>query len=199
MKRTLALFTVLLAITIFAMPTYAGRPPGPEEGLTVNVLNEVEIKNDTGNLLPVDVVNEPTVHIGSMPAGVEREPFHLFVDRGFDDGLGGDFLVYTVPLGKRLVIEFVSTFIKISDSAKVANFYIGTGEASPQINYFTPPIFKFYDDLAFSESHYRGSEKVLIHAGPNDQVWVGIVVDGPDSPVNYQTSISGYLVPVSTP
>ena len=164
------------------------------------MLNEqLEIKNDTGSPISVDI-GEPTVNIGTMPTGDEREPFHLFDDRGFTGGGGGDALMYTVPSDKRLVIEFVSTFIKISNLAKVANFYIGTGETSPQINYFTPPIFKFYDYDAFSESHYRGSEKVLIHAGPNDQVWVGIIVDGPaTSPVDYQTSISGYLVPVSTP
>ena len=46
MKRTIAFFTVLLAFAIFVMPTHAGPPQGPY-------------------VMPVEVVNEPIVHVGS--------------------------------------------------------------------------------------------------------------------------------------
>lgn len=170
---------MLLAFAVFAMPTHA-RPPDPYEMPVqvvntpdVNVVkmpNEVEIKKESGNDIRVDV-GEPTVHIGSMPPA-EREPFTNYRVIGHTGNPGGTTLIYTVPEDKNLVIEFISVGVELQPNQRVREFYVEKKvDTTVTAQYYTPPLAFVYDDG--TAVHYRGSQKVLIHAGAGEPVHVG--------------------------
>lgn len=162
----------------------------------VIVQNEVEIKNDTGNPIPVDV-GQPIVHVANMPTVLEPEPFQSFQQKyTFSSGNGGGKLIYTVPSDRRLVIEFISAYIHLGDPVnRLAEFSILTSDAELHV----PPLTLFHVDNGIFDkgAYYRGSQLVKIHADPDTQVLVDIsaannCLDG----CTFSTTISGYLIQV---
>ena len=156
----------------------------------VDVQNAVEIKNDTGDPISVNV-GEPTVHVGSMPAVLAPEPFQKFEDYSFSGGKGVVDLIYTVPEDKRLVIEFISAYVHLGDTDnRLDEFYIQT----PDADFHTPPLKLFNIDEG---AYYRGSQLVKIYADPNDQVFIGMTVDDPClNGCTFKTTITGHLIQV---
>jgi hypothetical protein len=193
--KNASILAVMVTLAIFVTQAYAGRPDPyvPQ----VEVVNEPTVH--IGTIPSVNVGNEPTVHVGSMPTAVEREPFQRQVDRGFSGGIGITYLFYTVPPDKRLVIEFVSTGIDLSINYDVRKFDIQIDDGTNKTIHFTPPLVEVYNDVSLPGARYQGSQKVLIHANPDDEVFVHFDVNQGGGTVTSSTTMSGYLVPVPTP
>lgn len=210
--KKIAVLTVVLALAIFVMPTYAGPP-------------EYDI--------PVEVVNEPTVHVGSMPdvnvAGMVsvdvkngpdtpipvdpgivdvyvlnsennaiREPFQHTT--GLIDLESGQ---VTIPIfhvpddGKRLVIEHISVYVDVTRYfSKITEISIRTlvnkveawHDLIPFVGNKTPGV---------SEVYYA-SQQVRLYADPNSLVIAHLDFNGIVE-ADWRVSFSGYFVPTESP
>lgn len=102
-------------------------------------------------------------------------------------------VAYTVPAGKRLVIEFVAVqfFQQASDEYSRAGFSTG-GPTFPVPLFHEPGVGQNFD------FNYVGSERVKVYANPGTTVTVHAMHDTLLSGPDYMTfSFSGYLVNAS--
>lgn len=89
---------VFLGATVFRAQVAAAAPA---------ILN-VFVTNDSSNPVPVSVQGTSSVQVAD-----ERTPFERRFDLVLDDGDFGDAEGFTVPDGKRLVVEFISARVTL--------------------------------------------------------------------------------------
>ena len=149
---------------------------------------------------PVNVVNTPTVQISNpdvAPVPVRdvdnpaRQPVHTNVFCIANSTLGCDETIYTVPAGKRLVIEYASMLAEIP-VGQVASWTISTfvgGRLERHRFPQTPPSVAFHNVNA-TES----GQQVRIYADPGTNVNAGGIPNSGSGPFTF--IISGHLVDV---
>ncbi len=149
---------------------------------------------------PVNVVNTPTVQV-SNPAGAPvpvrdvdnpaRQTVHTNVFCLANSMIGCDETIYTVPAGKRLVIEYASMVAEIP-VGQVASWTISTfvgGRLERHRFPQTPPSVAF-NNVNATES----GQQVRIYADPGTNVKAGGIPNSGSGPFTF--TISGHLVDV---
>ena len=157
----------------------------------VNILNEPVDVNVVNNASPVSVPTEP-FQIGLSGSFVAGSP-SLTEQTGFPDSN-----VFTVPSGKRLVIEHVSinTSIPIGQSGATITLRVTTDVGKQSLNHRFVMTKQF--EITGLEDRWTASQPIKLYAGPNTDV----VLAGQRSVLESTLegaallSISGFLVPV---
>jgi hypothetical protein len=113
-------------------------------------------------------------------------PVHLNYQDALDSD-GAIHLLYTVPSGKRLVIETVSLNVNLPGATTVRGAFVSAQGSSLRL--FIP-----LDEASPGSAELEGTEQVRAYAPPGDHV--GIVVDLSSS-VHWQifATVTGYLTP----
>jgi hypothetical protein len=186
---------------------------------------DVVVVNDQNNPVPVvaegttvvsgkvSVDNTPNVQVANTAANPalvrnvdegSRQPFHLQLRLDLPSGTDSQSVSFTLPSGKRLVIEFVSmrgilppnqsVFMNILTYAPTLfNGQLGVGSA------FHNPLV--VDQGMFGVQHFVGvAQQLRIYAEPNQPVRVDIGRDlsfqFPGGEASFTVTLSGYLVDV---
>jgi hypothetical protein len=146
----------------------------------VPVTGNMNISNNAGNPVLVRVVDEGA-----------REPFQKSIF-----ARGGSF---TVPAGKRLVIEFASANIAVVQDLKVMNVTITnklSTSASAQIHFLVANFAGTANNVqGFGVSdRFSASQQMRVYAGPGTEVTTGFDLSTNTGTVVFSTvTISGYL------
>ena len=148
----------------------------------------------------VNVVNTPNVSVTNTPKVLNANDSNIFqetrVKNSTDDDL--EIFSYSVPLGKRLVIEFVSVSATIGKGEKMHAFIRGGDVFNDAIH----PITMNFQVTVASRDLFAGAQLMKMYAEPGTTVEIlvsrrdaadtGAVKPG----ASFSTSISGYLVDV---
>jgi hypothetical protein len=179
----------VLATLLVAVPIQAGPPP-----------QDVTVINTAANPLPVAVQGTPTVNAqqqGTWNVGVTNTDAKQSVQRTTLVILPAgtqidDETMYTVPAGKRLVIEQASVRAQLGS---------GTHAAMPFIRTFGPSLGVFYVPLtplgAFAGMGevQIGSEHIRAYAVAGSNVDASITVDtATGGSSRFEVTFAGYLV-----
>jgi hypothetical protein len=198
-KRSLiALVGLLVLVGVLAtlLPLVGrgqGTPPNgppPQDVIVINsaaqpvpVTGSVTVANvGSGRLLVRDVDN---------PA---RQPFETNQNCSPSGGALGCQMSFTVPAGKRLVIEYASMHASIP-AGEVAELAIGTTVAGTFVEHvlpLTPPSMPF----AAGGLVARVGQVVRLYADPGTVIFLNVGRSGVGTPTNFSVSISGHLVDV---
>jgi len=180
MKKLITLLTVLLASAIFVMPTYAVKPPGPEEGLAVNVVNEVEITNDTGNSLSVKALRKPI----EIPLSGSLSP---------SDGSDLQFPAFVVPEGKLYIIEDINI---TASSGRDLNYMVKVEDNLDNKWQFGVLGDLFIEDPLTQSRFYHG--RTLMNFNENSSITVTAIREFSNTPytnyTNFTIQLSGYVI-----
>ena len=173
----------------------------------VNVINtpNVNVVNTPGvnvaNTPNVTIANSPEVKVTNTPAvrdadNPARQPLEAGSNCTVIDQSGGcSATVYTVPSGKRLVIEFVTMNARVPSSGSVAQLTIRT---AADRTYFLPQTAPGVDYLGEQENSARLAQQVRIYVEPG----MSVVMKGrhnlaaPAQSAAFDFTLSGYLVDV---
>ena len=140
----------------------------------------------------VNVINTPKV-LNANDSNIFQE---FRVDNNFNDAQ--KVFTYTVPAGKRLVIEYVSVTATIGAGEKVRAFVRGGNGFTEAIH----PIVMNYQVTVSSNDVFVGSQPLKLYAEPGTSVVVLVsrrdaANTGAVSPnAGLESSITGYLVDV---
>jgi hypothetical protein len=139
----------------------------------------------------VNVVNTPSVRDADNPA---HQPVQAIVSCLADNVLGCSEIIYTVPQGKRLVIEFASMEATLTADQK-AQLKLDTtaGGATVTHNFpLTPPAVVFQGEAVVSTL----AQQVRLYADGGTSVEIKARRNniGPAFLAFFRVSISGYLV-----
>ena len=206
-KNSLAALAALLALTAGAARA------GHEDNDKVTVINKdsspvpVKVTNipavSISNTPSVNVANTPSVNVASLPpvtisgpvtvsgtistAPAPTLPFtggmHVTTPAGQVTGIA----TFTVPAGKRAVIETVSIF---------GNMPFGTSTASvtTQTNYVLGQLSSFPIPLTPGAFGSAGIAQVKLYADANTTVYCEVVTQNFQGQVDANCGFSGYLV-----
>ncbi len=149
---------------------------------------QTRIVNPTAAPVPVRVVAEDA-----------REPFQ----KSLSFTTSANNTTYTVPAGKRLVIEFASAHFKMPSDVKVTNVTLTTqlGPSSGPIAHYLVAHFQGTKQPVGLGSQqptdeFTASQQVRVLAGPGTQVKFGFEFSTFVSQASASMTISGYLLPV---
>jgi len=170
-KNPLVAFSFLMALFMFAPVASYGQTPRPPAD--------------------VNVVNTPNVRDADNPA---HQPLQAIVACLADNVLGCSEIIYTVPQGKRLVIEFASMEASLT-SGQVAQLTIETtagGSNVPHRFPLTPPAVVFQGEAVVATL----AQQVRLYAdgGTNVEIKARRNFVGAAFKAFFRVSISGYLV-----
>jgi hypothetical protein len=185
-NRLLVLGSLLVFFAIAPISSYG--QDKAEKPQNVNVVN-------TPN---VNVANSPNVNVTNTPKVLNANDSNIFQERRDKDiNLPVESVSFTVPQGKRLVIEFVSVRTTVGEGEQVEAFILaGSGGNN---NAFHPIIMTFQRNL-LGKDFVVGGQQMRMYAEPG--TLVEILVSRAKGGVNVLTdahiqgSISGYLVDV---
>ena len=149
---------------------------------------------------PVTVVNTPNVKIANTPKVLNANDSNIFqesrVDNNFNDSV--KVFSFSVPLGKRLVIEYASVLANIGKGEKVHAFVRGGNGFQDALH----PIIMNFQLTSAGNDLFVGSQLLKLYAEPGTTVEILISrrdaadTGAVDQDSNLQASISGYLVDV---
>ena len=139
----------------------------------------------------VNVVNTPSVRDADNPA---HQPVQAIVACLADNVLGCSEIIYTVPEGKRLVIEFVSMeAILTADQKAQLKIETTAGGANVTHNFpLTPPAVVFQGEAVVST--LAQPVRLYADAGTSVEIKARRNNIGPAFKAFFRVSISGYLV-----
>ena len=192
MNRVINKLLMLSAfLAVFALSPIASYAQGKvEEPKNVNVVN-------TPN---VNVTNTPNVSVTDTPKVLNANDSNIFQETRVKNSTDDVFEIfsYSVPLGKRLVIEFVSVSATIGKGEKMHAFIKGGDVFNDAIH----PITMNFQVTVANRDLFAGAQlmKMYVEAGTTVEILVsrrdaadtGAVKPG----ASFSTSISGYLVDV---
>jgi hypothetical protein len=180
MKKLIAFLMVLFAFSIFVMPTNADKPAGPEEGLAVNVLNEVEITNDTGNSLSVKALRNPV----EIPLSGSLSP---------TDGSDLQFPAFVVPEGKLYVIEDINI---TASSGSALNYMVKVEDNLDNKWQFGVLGDLFVEDPLTQTRFYQG--RTIMNFNENSSITVTAIREFSNTPytnyTDFTIQLSGYAL-----
>ena len=148
----------------------------------------------------VNVVNTPNVIVTNTPKILNANDSNIFQEARVKNSTNNDaeFFTYTVPLGKRLVIEFVSVNATIGKGEKMHSFIRGGNGFSDAVH----PITMNFQVTVANRDIFVGAQQMRMYAEPGTTVEILVsrrdaADTGAVSPnAVMETSISGYLVDV---
>src|SRR5262245_9124666 len=145
----------------------------------------------------VNVVNTPSVEVVNTPKVLNGNDSNIFQDLRFKDtNFNADTVTFTVPAGKRLVIEFASIRTNVGAGEQVQAFIRGGSGFSDVVH---PIVMTFQQRLA-GQDNYVGSQLMGMYAEPGTTVELLVSQvnggAGPTPGARIEGSISGYLVHV---
>jgi hypothetical protein len=197
-KNSAATFGSCLVLSVCASAASYAQSPKPASD--VNVVNTpgVNVTNtpnvNVANAPNVKVTNTPTVRDADNPV---RQPVEAQTSCTVTDLLGTcSATIFTVPSGKRLVIEFVTMNGHLPTSGEVAQLIIQTTGVGANRAYFLPltaPAVDFFSEQNISAPL---AQQVRIYA----EEGTSIVMKGrhnlpaPAMSGSFSFSLSGYLV-----
>ena len=148
----------------------------------------------------VNVVNTPNVNIANTPKVLNANDSNIFQESRVENNLNDQSIVFTysVPLGKRLVIEFASIRADVGHGEKVQAFIRGGNGFQDAIH----PIVMNFQMVAGSNDLFVGAQPMKLYAEPGTTVEV--LISRRDAAntgtvtlhADVQSSVSGYLVDV---
>lgn len=107
--------TRLRSVLLIALGIVVGAVLGPPSyAVAKDAVTQVFVTNTSANPIPVTgsvSVDEPVTVDGSVSVADNREPFETRVDLNLATGQSADTFSFSVPAGKRLVVEFVSAYV----------------------------------------------------------------------------------------
>ena len=165
----------------------------------VPVSGTVKIGNDAGTPVQTKIVNAAA---SPVFVRVVDESAHEPFQKTLSISPSSNANTYTVPTNKRLVIEFASAHLKVSESVKVTNVSLTTQISSSSAP-FSHDLVAFFQGTNFGgfqqpqkTDEFTASQQVKIYAGPGTQVRFSFQTSVPPSLSLGSLTISGYLVPV---
>lgn len=132
----------------------------------------------------------------SMPANVRdvneaRQPVQAAVSCVVDEGSGCLRVIYTVPSGKRLVIEYASMKTKLED-AHISRMTIHTTIGGEEITHYLTPT----PPTPLVDTETSVGQELRLYADPGTSVLVSGTPFNSDGSNGFAFTISGYLVDV---
>lgn len=164
---------------------------------SVNVANTPTVNSEQSGAWMVGInssqVNPVSVRDVDQPA---RQPFQRFIVKLLDVGESnaGDTVFFSVPTGKRLVIEFVTFIGGVPDgqNMRVRIDCIGGGQS-------TAHHLTLTNDGPFdqgSDIFYKATQPMRAYADAGTTVYIRIIRNGTAGTSNSNLSLSGFLVDV---
>jgi len=189
-----ALGGVSLLIGVIALVT--PRPTQGQGGDTVGPTKPVKVVNTAAEPVPVT----GTINVGNfgdspLPVRDVDSPGRQLVRAGEScSGSGCSATVFTVPAGKRLVIEYASIEANIP-LGKMARWQLLTNSSGIQNAEFNFPLTQ--PAVVFGAiTQVTAGQQVRFYAEAGDAVRMGGATNDSAQPSNYNFAISGYLVDV---
>ena len=189
---TVGLIVFVCALSVLKPNSVWSKPgkQGPPKGLNVNVLNTVDtntvVANDENNPVPVTVTGNPQI-----------EPVLVSSSNFLDKTCAFRSSIYTVPVGKLLIIDDASaTFVDsasastLGDPGIVDNVVIGVSLDTKLLT--TDLNTTSHIILGQRGLPARGGRRMRAYAGPNTEVFFSI--RGCTVSVNGNVSFSGRLI-----
>lgn len=178
MKRAGQLFLAVMcsAALVAVLASFGNKPVTAMGTAPVTVVNTP---------LPVSVANSPLPVLDAAP---EREPFQttLCTDEPSCPDVGSPSNTYSVPAGKKLVIEYVSGSCFTTPTAgRLVNFYLQIALTN---HYFTPNTIATTDVARYEV--VSQSTRLYAAAGSTVQFFTSYIPGGQPS---CAASLSGYL------
>ena len=181
----LALIGVLAISTSPTATGQKGSPPGPDVRVINTTAESLPVSIEGSKTIPV-AVQGPTVIDSSHPVMTNdvdnpaRHPFQKTLRYGQSP--------FTVPTGKRLVIEFVTFAGNVNDGDPFSGS-IDTVVNGEQVRHY----FQLHETHTQSGRHmFIDSQTTRIYADPGTDVFAGINFRGDEAFMD--ASISGYLL-----
>ena len=148
----------------------------------------------------VNVVNTPNVTVSNTPKVLNANDSNIFQESRLKNSTNDpqEVFSYAVPLGKRLVIEFVSVQATIGEGEKMRAFIRGGNGFTDAIH----PIIMNFQVTVASRDLFAGAQLMRMYAEPGTTVEILVsrrdAADTGAVKANafIETSISGYLVDV---
>lgn len=187
---------------------------GPPDGLQVNVVNTpanpVPVTGSvtgTVGLAPgssVSIANTPTVILGSplpLPTTASiKQPIQVN-GGGSITGLGLNFTLYVVPVGKRLIVEHFSSEAGVVSGTTVNRYLLGvapdpSNPGTVNFAHFVAPAFSSPCGTCVSgQSEVVASQALRMYVEAGQALVVGITFSGSVGPNAFAfASVSGYLI-----
>jgi hypothetical protein len=210
-SRLVALFGLVLGVQICAQAA----DPGPPGGLNVNVVNTpLPVQGTVSGTVSisgtpsVNVANTPNVNVANTPnvnvtntvttidaANPASQPFQRaeVVSWNNPNLIGGD-ATFTVPAGKRLVIEVVSYSLFLPTGTRPTLNFIDVSTANSNqspVSYYVPVSLQGNNG---TEDVFTGNSLTRLYADPGSTVDVAVRSNSTSGLAS--VSVSGYLVNV---
>lgn len=110
--------------------------------------------------------------------------------------------LYTVPAGKRLVVEYVSANILLPSGQTVAYFFLGAANPTDLFtaiagHYLAPAYQSPCGDCAQSSTSFVISQSLNLYVEPGQALTVGIVKSSFDAGGFAFVQVTGHLIPAT--
>jgi hypothetical protein len=214
MKRAVGLCVIVLAVAFTVPKSSLAADPGPAAGINVNVVNTplpVQGTVNVGNFPAsstvsgsVSITGTPNVKVTNtrsapvLTRDVDNpalQPFQNSQVISTPAGLLGGDGTFTVPAGKRLVIEFLSFQGSWPAGQATTRLFIGvcnSGGGQCQTEFFLPAISQGPD--FGGNSLFAASSPMRLYADPGTDVTVSVRRNATAGTGLAVVAISGYLV-----
>lgn len=153
--------------------------------LTTTAFGQTDVNVVNSSSAPVPVVN---INDAQQPiqkwAGTVQQP----------NNTATQLTLFTVPQGKRLVIEFVSFQGVVPQGQRISHCRLNTIVGNEIFNMF--PVMTQLPDYVFGEAAFGASQTVKLYADQNTSVRVYFIRSGVSGTATLNASISGYLIDV---
>lgn len=125
------------------------------------------------------------------------DPFQVELDFSIADGSAGGNDSFTVPAGKRLVIDYASASISLPQGQRIDFIQVLTGSAAGPtviVGHYLTPVFVTDDN---TNSEFAASQELRLYADPSTTVEVKFARNSLTGPGSASITISGHLVNLS--
>jgi hypothetical protein len=144
--------------------------------------------------IPVEVINTPldVRTVEAPPCCVPKDPFRKFVRLTGEDGQDYVTSEFSVPSGKRLVIENVSVYGGLPVGQQLL---VGFSYSAPGFLFLMRQEFPVTIQLTdFGYHNFVASQQMRIYVDPGDEISVYVRRNPKHGFFSAQVSISGFLV-----
>ncbi|MGH9824247.1 MAG: hypothetical protein ACREDR_13460, partial [Blastocatellia bacterium] len=149
-----------------------------------SVAHDPSLTGNGTSASPLAVVSDPAA----------LEPFQAEIDFDINDGDAGGSGTFTVPAGKRLVIEYASASVSLPQGQRLDFIQVVTTSASgPTLfaGHFLVPVFVTDDN---TNSEFAAAQDLRLYADPSTSVTVKTARNSLSGPGSATITISGHLV-----
>lgn len=194
------MYTKCLAIlcavaTLITAPSVSDAQSKPTVTVVNTASNPVPVTGSVtvGNaVIPVEVSNADPIPV-SVSSGPAVQPIHDTVSSSLEDGEFGVFkIAYTVPAGKRLVIEFISFQSRIPIGQRPEPFGLNT-KVGGETGFYVFPVSFAFEDTNIGLDTYVASSPTRIYCDPGQSLIFRLGRTANDGTASAFFTFSGYL------